>query len=55
MTLTLEGITIPACSTIGYGYGVDEDGCPGRFVADHRPLRQLGEGLVAAGEPIVVD
>ena len=55
MTITLERITIPAWSTIGYGYGVDEDGRRVRFVGDHSPLRQLGEALAGADEPILVE
>ena len=55
MTLTLERITIPADSTIGYGLGVDEDGRRVRFAGDHRPLRHLGEALAVAEEPILVE
>ena len=55
MTLTLERITIPADSTIGYGLGVDEDGRRVRFAGDHRPLRHLGEALAGADEPILVE
>ena len=43
MTLTVYRVSIPAMSTIGYGYGKDENGSSYRFVGDHRPMRHLGE------------
>ena len=55
MTITLNRVTIPAWSTIGYGLGVDEHGRRVRFAGDHRPLRQLGEALAGADEPILVE
>ena len=55
MILTLERIRIPAWSTVGYGVGVDEDGRRVQFVGDHHPLRQLGETLAVATEPIEVE
>ena len=55
MTITLNRVTIPAWSTIGYGLGVDEDGRRVRFAGDHRPLRHLGEALAVAEEPILVE
>ena len=55
MTVTLERVVVPAGSTIGYGCGIDEDGCRVSFVGDHRPLRHLGEALAGATEPITVE
>jgi hypothetical protein len=55
MTIALQRVTVPAWSTIGYGIGVDEDGYRVRFVGDHRSLRQLGEVLAGATEPIEVE
>ena len=55
LTVSVERVTIPAGSTIGYGLGVDEQGNLVRFVGDHRPLRQLGEALAGADEPIEVE
>ena len=55
MTITLERIAVPADSTIGYGLGVDEDGRRVRFAGDWRPLRDLGEALADADEPILVE
>jgi len=55
MTLTLNQVSIPAGSTIGYGQGIDEDGNTVRFAGDHRPLRQLGQALAGADEPILVE
>ena len=55
MTITLERITIPAGSTIGYGQGIDHEGRCIRFAGDWRPLRDLGEALAGADEPIEVE
>ena len=55
MTLTLNQVSIPAGSTIGFGLGVDEDGRRVRFAGDHHPLRQLGQALADADEPILVE
>ena len=55
MTLTLNQVSIPAGSTIGYGQGIDDEGRHVRFAGDHRPLRQLGQALAVATEPIEVE
>ena len=55
MTIMLERVTIPASSTIGHGLAVDQHGRRVHFAGDHRPLRQLGEALAAADEPILVE
>lgn len=52
MTVYVERVSIPAMSTIGFGYGRDENGCEVTFYGDHRPMRELGEALIEAGEPI---
>ena len=53
--IAVTRVSIPAMSTIGYGRGVDDQGNLVRFAGDHRPLRQLGEALAAATEPIEVE
>ena len=55
MIVTVDRVSIPAWSTIGYGYGYDTDGNEVSFVGDHRPLRHLGEALAEADEPIEVE
>jgi len=55
VTIALHQVTVPAGSTIGYGFGVDETGRIVCFAGDHRPLRQLGEALAGADEPILVE
>ena len=55
MTIALEQVSIPAWSTIGYGVGRDEHRNVVRFAGDHRPLRQLGEALATADEPLLVE
>ena len=55
LTITLERITVPAGSTIRYGLGVDQEGGRVRFAGDWRPLRDLGEALTVATEPIDVE
>ena len=52
---SLNCVTIPAWSTIGYGQGIDDEGRHVRFAGDHRPLRHLGEALARAEEPIPVE
>lgn len=46
--ITVYRINIPAMSTIGHGYGKDEEGKDIRFVGDHRPMRDIGEAIAAA-------
>ncbi len=57
MTVTVTRITIPAMSTIGYGYGTDENGNAVRFVGDHRPMFHIGEAMqrTTSKRPIVVE
>ncbi len=55
MRLTVYRVTIPAWSTIGFGYGTNEAGEQGMFVGDHRPLRSLGEALSRTEEPLAVE
>ncbi len=47
MNITVKSIRVPAWSTIGYGSGTDEQGRLVSFIGDHRPMRHLGESLVA--------
>lgn len=57
MTVTVSRISIPAMSTIGYGYGTDEDGNEVRFIGDHRPMRHIGEAMqhTTSDDPITVE
>ena len=55
LTISVERVTIPPWSTIGFGLGVDEESRRVRFASDWRPLRDLGEALVDTGEPIEVE
>lgn len=42
-------------TTIGYGYGIDDEGHDVKFAGDHRPMRHLGEAIADADEPVYVD
>jgi hypothetical protein len=57
MLISVTRISIPAMSTIGYGWGKDETGRVVRFVGDHRPMRDIGEAMqhMTSDEPITVD
>ena len=49
-------VSVPAMSTMGYGWGETIDGEPTQFVAfagDHRPMRHLGEAIQSEGGVIV--
>jgi hypothetical protein len=46
--ITVTQISIPAMSTIGYGFGTDEDGNEVEFVGDHRPMRDIGDAIAVA-------
>jgi hypothetical protein len=48
MIITVHRVSIPAWSTIGYGFGRGEDGQAYEFVGDHRPMRDIGEAIAAA-------
>jgi hypothetical protein len=43
--ITVYRVNIPAMSTIGYGFGKDENGVDVMFVGDHRPMRDIGEAI----------
>ena len=47
-TIVVHRVHIPPLSTIGYGWGIDEDGDEVQFVGDHRPMRNIGEAVQAA-------
>jgi hypothetical protein len=55
--VSVERINIPAWSTVGYGYGTDEDGNEVRWIGDHRPMRHIGEAMqhTTSDDPIVVE
>lgn len=45
----VKQVSIPAMSTIGYGYGKNLDtGRLVKFAGDHRPMRDLGDAIAAA-------
>jgi hypothetical protein len=51
MRVRVLKVSIPAMSTIGYGFGINiETGAEIRFCGDHRPLRNFGEALRLASE-----
>lgn len=49
ITVTVERVSIPAMSSIGFGYGRTEDGRYVEIAGDHRPMRDLGEAIAADG------
>jgi hypothetical protein len=57
MIVTVHRISIPAMSTIGYGYGVDGEGNKVTFLGDHRAMRDIGREMqhTTSDDPIVVD
>jgi hypothetical protein len=56
MRVRVFSVSIPAMSTLGYGYGTEiETGEEIRFCGDHRSLRHLGEALRSASEPLQAD
>ena len=56
MRVRVFRVSIPALSTIGYGYGISvESGAEIQFCGDHRPLHNLGKALRGASEPPVVE
>lgn len=53
MVVLVTRVSIPAMSTVGYGYGTDkESGRDVEFIGDHRPMRHLGEALRESEEPL---
>lgn len=50
-------VHIPPMSTMGTGYGIDEEGNHVTFGGDHRPMRYLGEAMAghSKDDPIVVE
>ena len=57
MTVTVMRITIPPMSTIGRGWGYDNDGNEVSFWGDHRPMMYIGEAMqqTTSDDPIVVE
>lgn len=57
MLVTISRINIPAWSTIGFGWGKDEEGNSVEFCGDHRPMRALGEAMqrTTSKDPITVE
>jgi hypothetical protein len=54
-TVHVHRVHIPPGSTIGYGYGTTDKGDEVSFAGDHRPMRDLGDALGRAHNPIPVD
>lgn len=49
--VAVNRVSVPAMSTIGYGYGTDvETGDEIKFAGDHRPMRDLGYAITQADE-----
>ncbi len=48
MIVTVYRVSIPAWSSIGYGYGLTLGGKFIAFTGDHRPLRHVGEAVARA-------
>ena len=59
MNVHVTRVSIPAWSSVGYGEGWIElpDGTTRMvtFVGDHRPMRNLGDALHDATEPLIAD
>jgi hypothetical protein len=56
MRVRVFRVSIPALSTIGYGCGTNvETGADVCFCGDHRPLRNFGEALRLASEPLEIE
>jgi len=51
--VTVDRVDVPPWSTMGYGYGVTDEGYRVEFGGDHRPMRHLQEAL--ADGPLTVD
>lgn len=45
MAVQVSRVSLPEGSTIGYGYGKDEDGREVAFVGDRRMLQDLSDAL----------
>lgn len=53
MRIDTEQVSIPAGSTIGYGFGTTDDGTVEViFTGDHRAMRALGEMIAELEAPI---
>lgn len=48
MRVTVTKVQIPAWSTLGFGWGTNEQGKTVQFAGDHRPLRDIGEAIRSA-------
>jgi hypothetical protein len=46
--VTVEQVSVPAWSTVGYGYGRDRGNVEVGFVGDHRAMREIGDAIAAA-------
>jgi hypothetical protein len=55
ITVRVERVTVPPWSTIGYGFGRDEQGRGITFVGDQRPMRHLGATLELQPVEIILD
>jgi hypothetical protein len=56
MRVIIYHVSIPAMSTVGFGYGFDAaSGDEVHFVGDHRAMRGLGEALHSGAETVEVN
>ena len=57
MTVSVMNINIEAMSTIGRGWGYDDEGNEVRFWGDHREMRNIGAAMqyASSDDPIVVN
>ncbi len=57
MIVTVSRVSIPAMSTIGHGWGTDEEGNEVHFVGDHRPMYNIGMAMqqTTSDEPIEIE
>jgi hypothetical protein len=55
MRIQVQRVYIPALSTVGYGEGLDQEERRVTFLGDHRPMRELGQALPYATEPVYAE
>ena len=57
MKVQVTRINIPPMSTMGFGWGTNEEGKKVKFAGDWRPMRDLGEAMqqTTSIDPIEVE
>lgn len=48
-------VHIPGWSTLGFGYGLAEDGTPVVIVGDHGAMRGIGMAIEDGGDAVMVE